>query len=458
MPDPSPQGAPQSALPNAPHPAPAQKAAAATRPALPGIGAVRWYQRLYLRIFLAMLIGLITAALLSAAVVRLSSDSEQVRQSMMVLNEFVSEALPPASRSAAEQRVPLLRWQQRLKINLSLYDRSGKLITSAGNSVLPLPPATQQGGSVYVDHSVLALKLDDGRWLVARESARPYRTVFSLGWALLLMLLVIALIAYPVVRHLTRRLERLQQTVVNFGSGQLASRIRVEGRDEIASLATSFNQAAQRIETLVASQKNLLANASHELRSPLARIRMAVELLDTGEQAAMGDELRQNIHELDQLIDEILLSSRLDASTTAPERHETDLTALLAEECTHHGASLDAPALLLRCDAKLLRRLIRNLLENAGRYGNGKPIELSARSNGKTLQLDVCDRGPGIPEAQRDTIFDAFYRLPGASETAGGVGLGLYLVRQIARQHGGDVNCLPRAGGGSCFRVELPLE
>ena len=430
----------------------------------PASGALRWHNRLYLRIFLAMLGSLLIAALLFATAAQITADSAPIKESLMVLNEFVAEALPPASQPASEQRAALMRWHQRLKVDLSLYDRQGQLIASAGAIILPLSAEAKQGGTVLLNHANLTLKLTDGRWLVAKNSRN--RVHFPLGWTLLLITLTIALAAYPVVRRLTRRLEQLQHTVDKFGRGQLDSRIQVEGKDEIASLGASFNHAAQRIENLVAAQKTLLANASHELRSPLARIRMAVELLDTQGQGPVADELKQNIIELDQLIDEILLSSRLDAaSSTALDIRPIDFTALLAEECARVQAHLHAPAQTLACDAKLMRRLVRNLLENARRYGAGSPIDvtLSQTNNpgnpgsGAQLQLDVRDHGPGIPESQREAIFDAFYRLPGSSERAGGVGLGLSLVRQIAQQHGGSVSCLAHADGGSCFRVVLPV-
>ena len=102
--------------------------------------------------------------------------------------------------------------------------------------------------------------------------------------------------------------------------------------------------------------------------------------------------------------------------------------------------------------------MVRNLLENAARHG-APPIEVSLSQAGSALLfLDICDRGPGVPEAEREPIFTPFYRRAGASEAEGGVGLGLSLVRQIARRHGGDVECLPRADGGSCFRVTLPIQ
>jgi signal transduction histidine kinase len=268
---------------------------------------------------------------------------------------------------------------------------------------------------------------------------------------------VIAAGAYPVVRRITRRLEQLQASVQAWGRGDLAVRVQVGGRDEVAQLAVSFNDSAARIEGLVDAQKSLLANASHELRSPLARIRMAVELLQDSASPAIRQELTRNISELDQLIDEVLLASRLDAVPQAGAAQEVvDITGIVAEECARVGAALDGVANAVRGDATLLRRMVRNLLENARRHGGDAEVSvLLASATGGTL-LDVCDRGPGVPAAERERIFEPFYRLPGASEKAGSVGLGLSLVRQIARRHGGEVECLPNGDHGACFRITLP--
>jgi signal transduction histidine kinase len=111
---------------------------------------------------------------------------------------------------------------------------------------------------------------------------------------------------------------------------------------------------------------------------------------------------------------------------------------------------------MLRADARLLRRLFRNLLENAARHGGGAP-EVSVAHQAAEARIDVCDRGPGVPEDEREKIFEPFHRLRNMPESAGGAGLGLALVRQIAERHGGRVRCLPRAGGGACFRVTLPI-
>ncbi|HSM10512.1 MAG TPA: ATP-binding protein, partial [Lysobacter sp.] len=250
---------------------------------------------------------------------------------------------------------------------------------------------------------------------------------------LLFLALALAIGAIPIARRLTGRLERLQRSVDALGAGQLSTRVAVEGQDEVASLATSFNRSAARIEALVEGQKTLLSNASHELRSPLARIRMGIELMREQASPDVRLELMRNMAELDGLIEEILLASRLDAVPDgAVNREPIDLTALAAEECAAVDARLDATAVSLRGDSRLLSRMLRNQLENAQRYGDGTPILVRLGTDSdQAIRMDVIDRGPGIPAVERENIFTPFYRLPGISERAGGVGLGLCLVRQF---------------------------
>jgi two-component system OmpR family sensor kinase len=196
------------------------------------------------------------------------------------------------------------------------------------------------------------------------------------------------------------------------------------------------------------------------LRSPLARLRMGLELMNPAGSAAR-DEIARNIGELDQLIDEILLASRLDSDEADIGAFETiDLVGLAAEECSRTDAELEladggaASGVETRGVPRLLRRVVRNLLENARRYALGE-IVLSVRREGDKAVIRVSDRGPGVPPELRERIFEPFYRLPGASEREGGVGLGLALVRSIAQRHGGTVHCEGREGGGAVFVVTL---
>ena len=300
------------------------------------------------------------------------------------------------------------------------------------------------------------------------------RLPFGFFWTLTLVGVAVALATYPIIRKLTRRLELLQNGVEQWGAGNLSARVPETGQDEVAFLARRFNAAAERIEALVkshevllASQKSLLANASHELRSPLTRIRMGLELMGGTSSSAFRQEIERNIAELDQLIEEILLASRLDAREVDLGTIESvDLVGLAAEECAQVGVELDvqhsahaedsAAPLVVQGVTKLLRRAVRNLLENARRHGEGD-LTVTLVSAGQQAEIRVCDRGPGVPLALQDRIFEPFYRLPGATERDGGVGLGLALVKSIAIRHGGTVACENRPVGGACFVIRLPL-
>jgi len=307
-------------------------------------------------------------------------------------------------------------------------------------------------------------------------SAFWIRPPYGFFWTLALVAIAVALATYPIIRKLTRRLELLQNGVEKWGEGDLSIRVPEAGQDEVAFLATRFNRAAERIETLVkshesllASQKSLLANASHELRSPLTRIRMGLELMGEPSSPAFKNEISRSIAELDQLIEEILLASRLDARETDLGTIESvDLVGLAAEECARVDAELDvqlahdsaapegALALPVQGVTKLLRRVVRNLLENARRHAVGDIRVTLGKTDGQAV-IRVCDRGPGVPAELRERIFEPFYRLPGATERDGGVGLGLALVKSITLRHGGTVYCENRPEGGACFVVQLPL-
>ena len=290
---------------------------------------------------------------------------------------------------------------------------------------------------------------------------RPWiRGSEGLLWILGIVALAVAVGTYPIIRRLTQRLDDLRLGVERWGEGDLSARIEESGSDELAFLAQRFNHAAERVETLIKSHKSLLANASHELRSPLARIRMGLELMNPEAAPAFKEEIQRNIAELDQLIDEILLASRLDARESDIGTVEAvDITGLAAEECARAGAELvptqDGRPLVVQGVAKLLRRGVRNLLENARRYSDG-PVSVELQREGNDAVVRVRDRGPGVPADERERIFEPFYRLSGASERFGGVGLGLALVRSIAQRHHGSVRCDGQDGGGACFVLRIP--
>jgi signal transduction histidine kinase len=450
---------------------------------------------LYLRIYLTVVVALLVFALLAMWLVRQHTQAERgrtegvVSERTLALSALLVNSLPLATADAAQQRQALLDWSHRLRMPMALDAADGQRLAES-------PFYTRKVEEHRANEAAVASRvpLADGRtlWVLAGRGGpgggppgggsghrhhdapprpqgwqdwRPWRP--QPGWVddvsvlfglLGTLFVAVTAGAYPVVRRLTRRLEALQRGVEQFGAGDLAHRVDTGGRDEVAAVALSFNQAAQRIEDLVRSNRALLANASHELRSPLARLKMAVAMVD-GADAVQRDALRSeidhDIRELDGLVEEVLLASRLDAQM--PLRLEpVDLLGLLVEEAARVGAGAEGDAVVVEAEERLLRRALRNLLENARRYG-GDEVDASVRRLGaQQVEILVCDRGPGVPQAHREQVFEPFFRLPGHAERAGGVGLGLALVRQIAERHGGTVRCLARGGGGSCFAITLP--
>lgn len=447
------------------------------------------FSKLYVRIWLAVAAAVVLAVALVMVAWHLSLERQQsnfpgpMRELVLrnAAGEPVGMALSRPPRLPGEGVSFTLTLDRPLAagepLSLQLPPRRwrppGEGPRSAGPGPAPgaMPPAADAGMPGRMDG-------DQGVHARARAQGRPNGGLpewltppFGFVWWMVLAGLAVALAAYPIIRRLTSRLEELERGVQRWGSGELSLRLPVRGHDEVAELAKRFNAAAEQIEQLLLSHKALLANASHELRSPLARIRMGLELLP-GQQGnaaheKLKTELNRNINELDQLVDEILLASRLDAANADIGTVETvDLTGLAAEEAARVNVGLEAQALSVQGSAKLLRRLLRNLLENALKYAKTHDaqeavlvtVRQGQTSKGQaTALIWVEDRGPGVPTTQRERIFEPFYRMSGASEKDGGVGLGLALVKSIAQRHGGSVRCEERPGGGARFVVELPF-
>ena len=411
-------------------------------------------RRLYLRIYLAVLVSLVAFALVAGALWRHLGDGRGY--AFEVAGVLAQNVLPPADAPAPDQQAALERLAANLQADIALFAADRTPLAAVG-APLPAPdPGRARGGWLRAwGPPAGVIHLRDGRWLVGRVRPEHRPTAAPLFLTLGLLALAVGVGAYPVVRRLTKRLERLQAGVESLGAGNLSSRVPVEGRDEVARLAESFNRAAGRIEELLGAHKSLLAHASHELRTPLTRIRMAVELLKTDADPKRKLDLERDIAELDALIEEILLASRLDTVAALEVNEDVDLLALASEECARYDqTALEGRPATVRGDPRLLRRMIRNLLENARRHG-APPIDVRVGDTDGSVELTVCDHGPGVPEAESEDVFRPFHRVGGTPATTG-AGLGLTLVRQIARRHGGEARYLGRVQAASCFVVSLP--
>jgi len=459
---------------------------------------------LYLRIWLTVIVTLALFAGVSGWLVQRHLDQEHARsqaaltERIAAWGDLIQRSLPAAAAPPDVQAEALRDWSQRLRVPMALEDEQGHRIAASDSFM------RREGDKQLMHAAIYQIKLDDGRSLYVMRpnmlrpppntdpSAPPDEDIGSFGadhrplagdgrgpppfllsgvlprgvspglglLALVVVLfLAIAAGAYPVVRRLTRRLETLKRGVEAFGQGALDRRVPVEGRDEVATLATSFNLAAERVEALVRSHKSLLANASHELRSPLARLKMATAMLPDSspeERDHLRSEINTDIAELDGLVDEVLLASRLEAAPEPDHLESVDLLALAVEEGARVDAEVEGAAANVRGEERLLRRALRNLLENARRYGGGEiRVDLVDKS-AAGVEIRVTDNGPGVPEAYLERIFEPFFRLPGHAERAGGVGLGLALVRQIVERHHGRIRCVRPPAGGGCFVISLP--
>ena len=412
--------------------------------------------RLYKKIYLTILGSLFLVVVVSGLVWQFGAQRPPMAEALTLAGELVTAALPPADAPPAEQAAAIGALAARLSSDITLFNAGFGVVASSAEP-LRAPAGPSDSGWTYGKGGPLwSLPLTDGRWLVVRVGDHHRSPLLMLVLLLAAVALVVGVSAYPVARGLTRRLERLQAGVETLGAGDLAARVEVEGRDEVARLAGSFNRAATRIEELVGAHRMLLANTSHELRTPLARIRLGLDMIEARPDATLRAALRSDIAELDRMIDELLLASRLEAQPALGAVEEVDLQALAAEECARYeSCELGGEGAVIFGDPRLLRRLIRNLLENAARHGR-PPVAVTIRQDGAASVLRVEDAGEGVAPEDRERVFVPFARIAGDER---GAGIGLSLVRQIARLHGGEASVADDPSTGRAgFEVRLPRQ
>ncbi len=306
-------------------------------------------------------------------------------------------------------------------------------------------------GLFWVEFEVAERRLRLG---VPRHRITPHMP-FALLWLVSGGLLVLLVTSLVVVRRITAPLERMSEAVTRFGRGERTT-LAEDGPLELQRLARSFNEMTRQVDELLANRTTLLAGISHDLRTPIARLTLALELLPADADPDLLARMRNDLREMDGLITRTLeLARSLDHHSG--ERQRVDLGALLAQIAGDYS-----PGAVRRrgddvCEATVdvaaLKRVITNLLDNALRYG-GEPVELVLHCEAGGFVIDVLDRGPGIPAPQLDAVFQPFYRLESSrSTTTGGSGLGLAIVRQLAHANGWSVTLMPRASGGLRARV-----
>jgi signal transduction histidine kinase len=275
------------------------------------------------------------------------------------------------------------------------------------------------------------------------------------------MLLVI-LTTYLVIERMLRPLRRLNEGVARLGEGELDFALPEDTRDEFGRLTQAFNRMVRRVRAMIGARDQLLLDVSHELRSPLTRMKIALELSSPDARRA---GMAADVAEMERMITELLELERL-RSGQALQRKRQDLRPLLADVALAFEAQPPGVRLVLsdgelpvEIDGEKVRTVFRNLLENAVKYSRpeSRPVEISATSARGTITVRVQDDGPGIPETEAQRVFEPFFRVDRSrSKTTGGYGLGLSICKRVMQAHGGNIVLEATGKAGACFVLTFP--
>lgn len=365
-----------------------------------------------------------------------------------------------------------------------IIDTNGQtLAASRGAESLALPPLRLAGGQVA--QLRVTPQGDDVPWWIsaigARSGGHDYTVIaaMSLGQtedtvnaaAVLLatgfpiLLLIVGSITYWLTGRALAPVEAIRNEVAEVSQADLARRVPVPGsRDEIAGLAETMNSMLARLETAQTTQRRFISDASHELRSPLATLRASIEIADRQDlDANQLNIMRDEIDRMVRVVDDLLLLTRAHEHRLQLHRSEVDLDDLVNAERARLAQTTELTVharlhpVKVYADPAALSRAIRNLVDNAARHAN-TTVDLSVTYGTTHAVLEVTDDGPGIPEADRQRVFERFVRLDTARQrSSGGAGLGLAIVHEIITAHDGDVRIADAPAGRTCFQLRIPL-
>ena len=390
---------------------------------------------------------------------------------LMVLSAQVWVELPPRTRPDFE---------------IELYQNHGITITESTDEVLQRHPLEtpymrflEQALTIRLETEVpIQTRLDDELWLwvdipMASRDLRfsfPHTRIGARPPVVVLWLLAGGVVATLItslflVNKLNQPLKKLTGAAERLGQGNKLDPLPEEGPKEIVTLTRRFNEMMHQIHLLLENRTTLLAGISHDLRTPIARIRLALEMLQSGQDPQLMDRITHDLGEMDELIGRTLeFAKGLDAAQKQTDREPINLVELMQELINSHqhaGSEIEQKTnneCIFRANRMALKRVLDNLIDNAIRYCDGETVTIDWQCGNQEARICIEDRGPGIPEDQIQSVFQPFSRLEDSrSRSTGGTGLGLAIVEQLCSAYGWTVELKPRPQGGTRALLMIPI-
>jgi two-component system sensor histidine kinase CpxA len=448
------------------------------------------YWKIFLSFWLATILIILTIAWVTSEIAQKSSGPISER---LFMDSYANAAV--ATYESGE-RAALIKWLKQTglsrQMNLYLLNSKGEIlgdsappevIKKISNNLLEgnLDEDVSKFGHLLISHEILSTSGTVYRLVAISE--RPLEHFVHIPWAgltirLLIAIFISGLICYLLSIYFTQPLEALGRAARLIAKGKLSTRVgQIAGHhnDELTELSFEFDSMAEKLETLMLSKERLLQDISHELRSPLARLQVAIELGRQKTQGGAAQEFQRMELEclrLNNLISEILDYARLDKSTNTTQKTLVDMPNLIRQ--TINDANFEFSPLVprvsageihpceLMVDQRLIHRAIENIIRNALSYSpvdSKVIISCYCMNEHNQVLIDIEDEGPGVPEEQLSKIFNPFYRVDTSREkNTGGYGLGLAIARQAIKLHHGEILAKNRAHGGLHVRIILPIQ
>ncbi len=274
-------------------------------------------------------------------------------------------------------------------------------------------------------------------------------------------ILLTLLTSFLVVKRVVGPLARMSAAVQEVGHGRKPPPLSEEGPEELATLARAFNQMSSEVQELSENRTVIVAGISHDLRTPLTRLGLSVELLSQDSDPKLIAGIRRDLEAMDSLLGQFLQFSRGLGDAHQEKLDLYEVVSSNAADLRREGSDVQVHGsgpCPYTADPAALERVLANLMENAAHYGGGSPVEVRLKKDTQVFSITIADRGPGIPVDQIEAVFRPFHRLELARDNrTGGSGLGLAIARQLAIRHGWTIELLPREGGGTVAKIILPI-